>query len=122
MDEESLETLKRKIVKNFVQSGYPFEAKVARCFRHLQMDGNYEPFLIKEEGDRPIADVQCGVPYADPDTGESRELDVAATYPFRINGLDFWLHFQVQCKSTNSVWSFGHYGFEIHPTIHNKFI
>lgn len=122
MDSDELENLKKKVVKNFVKSGYPFEATVGRRFRDLEIDPKYERYLIKKEGEGPTTPIQCGVPFADPESGDSRELDVSATYPFKINGLEFWLHFQVQCKDTNRIWSFGHYGFETSPTIQNKFV
>lgn len=132
LDEKEIEVqeLERKVLNCLQESGFPFEARIAKAFANLQMDDEYKDLYVTEFGDRPMdaigclnrgVPVQCGVPFLDPVTNKSREFDVHSVLPLKVNNVDIWIHFFVECKNTNKVWAFGHYGFETTPTIRGKY-
>lgn len=127
----SQEELERKVLKCLQESGFPFEARIARAIANLDMDDEYKELYVTEFGERPIdrigclnrgVPVQCGVPYLDPVEKKSRELDVHAIVPLKVKGADLWINFFIECKDTNKIWTFGHYGLEALPTIEGKYV
>lgn len=127
----SQEELERKVLNCLQESGFPFEARIARAIANLDMDAEYKDLYVAEFGERPIdrigclnrgVPVQCGVPYLDPVEKKSRELDVHAIVPLKVKGADLWINFFIECKDTNKIWTFGHYGLEALPTIDGKYL
>jgi hypothetical protein len=126
MDEE----LKERILKDLMKSGFPFEARIARSFANLSIDENWEDFYVSEIGKRPWDDgglnkgmpVKCGSSYLDPIESKARELDIHSIVPLDVNGANLLINFLVQCKATDKIWVFCHYGFEPVPTLGNKCI
>lgn len=127
----SQDELEQRVLKSLQRSGFPFEARIARAFANLDMDDAYKDLYVTTFGDRPIdrigclnrgVPVQCGVPYLDPVEKKSRELDIQAIVPLKVNGVDLLINFLVECKDTNKIWTFGHYGFEALPSIDGKYV
>lgn len=127
----SKDTPEEKILKNLLTSGFPFEARIARCFSGLPIEDEWKDFYVSEIGSRPMDDlgglnkgvpVRCGVPFLDPTEAKTREIDVHSILPLEIRGARLDVHFLVQCKDTNRLWCFGHYGFESQPSIRDKFV
>jgi hypothetical protein len=61
--------------------------------------------------------VRCGVPYYDQTEKKPRELDIHAALAMNVLGSELKVNFLAQCKNTNRLWIFCHYGFETIPTI-----
>lgn len=127
----STEELESRVLKHLLKSGFPFEARIARCFASLPIEEEWKDLYVSEIGSRPMDDlgglnkgvpVNCGVPYLDPVEGKSREIDVHSIIPLDIRGARLDIHFLIQCKDTSRIWCFGHYGFESRPSIRDKFV
>jgi hypothetical protein len=125
------ETPEEKILRNLLKSGFPFEAMIARCFSGLPIEDEWKDSYVSDIGSRPMDDlgglnkgvpVSCGVPFKDPVEGKTREIDVHSIIPLEIKGARLDIHFLVQCKDTDRLWCFGHYGFESRPSIRDKFV
>lgn len=122
--------LRERVLKHIQTSGYPFEAKIARAFANCSIDYDTIDILIRNRDSGPVQvvselnprlSVQCGTPYLDPIERKPRELDVRVLIPLKIGDVELQVHFYVECKNTNRVWEFCHYGFETVPTILGKF-
>jgi hypothetical protein len=122
--------LREKILKHIQRSGYPFEAKIAHAFLNSPIDYDTIDILVRDPDDGPVQvvselspriSVQCGTPYLDPVEKKPRELDVRVLVRLKIRDVELQVYFFVQCKNTNRVWIFCHYGFEAVPTVLGKF-
>lgn len=122
--------LRDKVIKRIQTSGYPFEARIARAFSNCPIDYDTIDVFVRDPNNGPVQVVselsprtlvQCGTPYLDPVEKKPRELDIRVLVPLKIRDVELQVHFFVQCKNTNRVWIFGHYGFETVPTILGKF-
>ena len=122
--------LQQKVLEHIQKSGYPFEARIARAFSNCRVDEDLIDMHVSEYDTSPIhvvADlkpkilVRCGVPYFDAAEQKPRELDVHAVMSIKVMNLDLKINFIVQCKDTDKIWIFCHYGFETVPTILGKY-
>lgn len=66
--------------------------------------------------------VKCGSSHLDPIENKTRELDIHSTIPLDVKGVNLFVNFLVQCKATEKIWVFCHYGFEPVPSLGNKCI
>lgn len=129
-NENEKDNLREKVLRHIERSGYPFEARIARAFFDCRIDEDWIDILVSEYDTSPIhvmsdlnpkISVRCGVPYFDAAEKKPRELDVHVVMSIKVMNLDLKINFIVQCKDTDKIWIFCHYGFETVPTILGKY-